>query len=274
MFCATVSEGRRLKAWKTKPMRARRRRVSAPLGELGQLDLAERDRPRGRPVEPGGDVEERALARTRGPHDRGERPGRQLDADAVERDDGAVAAAVDLADLAEGDGGGGDGGVGLGGGGHGDNLPAAAARDHPAGPPIRRHRAGDNPLSRGASSRHTGPVPRRVLIVDDHPSFREAARDLLEDDGYEVVGEAGDGAGALACVQALAPEVVLLDVGLPDIDGIEVARRLAASGSSAAVVLVSSRDGSEYSGLIDGSGARGFLGKSELSVESLEGLLA
>jgi DNA-binding NarL/FixJ family response regulator len=116
-------------------------------------------------------------------------------------------------------------------------------------------------------------MSRRVVFVDDHPSFRAAARSLLEDDGYEVVGEAGDGAGALACVRTLAPEVVLLDVNLPDVDGIEVARRITAAGRAPAVVLVSSRDHSEYDGLIGASGARGFIGKGELSGERLEGLL-
>ena len=67
----------------------------------------------------------------------------------------------------------------------------------------------------------------RVLIVDDHPSFRASARKLLESEGYDVVGEAADGAGALEAAEQLHPDVVLLDVQLPDLDGFEVAKRLA-----------------------------------------------
>src|SRR5881227_1792297 len=69
-------------------------------------------------------------------------------------------------------------------------------------------------------------VARRVLIVDDHESFRSSARLLLEAEGYEVVGEAEDGAAALRAVEELSPELVLLDVQLPDVDGFDVAARL------------------------------------------------
>ncbi len=71
-----------------------------------------------------------------------------------------------------------------------------------------------------------------VLIVDDHPSFRASARMLLECEGYTVVGEAADGAAALSEAARLSPDVVLLDVGLPDIDGFEVTRRLVANGGA------------------------------------------
>src|SRR5256885_13801222 len=82
------------------------------------------------------------------------------------------------------------------------------------------------------------PVIVTVLIVDDHPSFRASARMLLEDEGFDIVGEAEDGMSALAAADALRPEVVLLDVQLPDIDGFEVASRLTAGGGGPAVVLV------------------------------------
>jgi CheY-like chemotaxis protein len=81
-----------------------------------------------------------------------------------------------------------------------------------------------------------------VLIVDDHPSFRASARMLLEAEGFEVVGEAPDGLSAVEAVHDLQPQVVLLDVQLPDIDGFEVAARITANGSAPAVVLTSSRD--------------------------------
>jgi DNA-binding NarL/FixJ family response regulator len=113
-----------------------------------------------------------------------------------------------------------------------------------------------------------------VLIVDDHPSFRASARALLQAEGFEVVGEAADGAEALRAVEELHPDVVLLDVQLPDIDGFDVAARLTRANSQApAVVLTSSRDGSDFGPLVEYSGARGFVPKAELSAEALAGLL-
>src|SRR6478609_9551017 len=88
------------------------------------------------------------------------------------------------------------------------------------------------------------PPARRVIVVDDHPSFRRSAKALLTAEGFEVVGEAVDGASALAAVAELAPELVLLDIQLPDIDGFEVARRLLESRPELRIVLVSSRDSS------------------------------
>jgi DNA-binding NarL/FixJ family response regulator len=116
-------------------------------------------------------------------------------------------------------------------------------------------------------------MPLTVLIVDDHPSFRSGARRLLEGEGYEVVGEAVDGAGALAAASKLRPDQVLLDVQLPDIDGFEVSGRLTAATDGPAVVLVSSRDGADYGSLADRSGARGFISKSQLSGRAIEELL-
>ena len=110
-----------------------------------------------------------------------------------------------------------------------------------------------------------------VLIVDDHPSFRASARMLLECEGYVVVGEAADGRAALEAVRELRPDLVLLDVQLPDIDGPEVAARLAeANGASPAIILTSSRDLEDIGVL---SGVRGFIPKSELSGAALEALL-
>jgi DNA-binding NarL/FixJ family response regulator len=113
----------------------------------------------------------------------------------------------------------------------------------------------------------------RVLIVDDHASFRATARQLLEAEGYEVVGEAEDGASALAAVAVLRPEIVLLDVQLPDMDGFEVSRRLCDNGNSPQIVLTSSRDASEFGDLVGGCGSRGFIPKGELSGGRLAALL-
>ena len=112
-------------------------------------------------------------------------------------------------------------------------------------------------------------MPRTVLIVDDHPSFRRSARLVLERAGWSVAGEAGDGTTALAVAGELRPDLVLLDVQLPDIDGIDVATRLTAGEDAPMVVLVSSHDASEFGTLVEESGARGFIPKGELSAKRL-----
>jgi two-component system response regulator EvgA len=119
----------------------------------------------------------------------------------------------------------------------------------------------------------------RVLIVDDHPIFRAAARQLLEVEGFDVVGEAADGASALAAARELHPDVVLLDIQLPDLDGFEVAARLTSGHYSngngpPAVVLTSSRDWSDYGRVLSRTGACGFLPKAELSGEGIAAALA
>jgi DNA-binding NarL/FixJ family response regulator len=112
-------------------------------------------------------------------------------------------------------------------------------------------------------------VARTVLIVDDHPSFRTSARRMLEIDGYRVVGEVANGALALDAVRELQPDVVLLDIRLPDLDGFEVAERLAANGAAPAIVLTSSRDRSDFGDELGASPADGFIPKSELSAEAI-----
>lgn len=112
-----------------------------------------------------------------------------------------------------------------------------------------------------------------VLIVDDHPSFRRCARALLTSEGFVVVGEAADGTTALEAATVLEPELILLDIQLPDIDGFEVARRMLAEDPKRQIVLVSSRDRSAYGPLIEASGARGFVSKGDLSRAALERLL-
>jgi len=112
------------------------------------------------------------------------------------------------------------------------------------------------------------------LIVDDHPSFRATARALLVAEGYEVIGEAENGVGALRQARELQPDLVLLDVQLPDFDGFEVAMRLTSqNGDCPAVVLCSSRDGSDFGPLVAQSGARGFIPKAELSGAALKAVL-
>ena len=114
-----------------------------------------------------------------------------------------------------------------------------------------------------------------VLIVDDHPSFRASARILLEAEGFDIIGEAADGASALEQIERLSPDVVLLDVQLPDTDGFQIAASLKAAGTAApAIILVSSRDGSDFGPLVARSGARGFVPKADLSGERVQALLA
>jgi DNA-binding NarL/FixJ family response regulator len=115
-------------------------------------------------------------------------------------------------------------------------------------------------------------MPRTVLIVDDHPSFRASARAILEADGFEIVGEATDGTSALGLLRRLRPDVVLLDVQLPDMSGFDICEECGDLDGTA-IVLVSSRDEGDYGELIASSGARGFVPKAELSGEALADLL-
>ena len=116
-------------------------------------------------------------------------------------------------------------------------------------------------------------VPATVLVVDDHASFRRFARKLLEAAGLTVVGEADDGASALAAAEELRPDVVLLDVLLPDTTGFEVARELATWPVRPLVVLTSSRSAADLGGLAGRDGADGFIPKSELTVAALAALV-
>ena len=111
-----------------------------------------------------------------------------------------------------------------------------------------------------------------VLLVDDHPSFRASARAILEESGFEIVGEATDGSSALALLRELQPDVVLLDVQLPDMSGFDVCEECGDLDRTA-VILVSSRDASEYGELVAASGARGFIPKADLSGDAVVSLL-
>ena len=112
-----------------------------------------------------------------------------------------------------------------------------------------------------------------VLIVDDHAAFRASARALLQAEGFDVVGEAADGAGAVEAVAVLRPEIVLLDIQLPDLDGLAVAERLAAGQDAPAVVLISSREAAAYGPRLQAARARGFIPKRELSGSALAALV-
>jgi two-component system response regulator FimZ (fimbrial Z protein) len=112
-----------------------------------------------------------------------------------------------------------------------------------------------------------------ILIVDDHAAFRLEARQLLEAEGFTVVGEAADGTEALSVTERERPDVLLLDIGLPDVDGFAVADRLASILPAICVILTSSRDGSIYGSRIDETAAAGFLRKDELSGDAIKALM-
>lgn len=112
-------------------------------------------------------------------------------------------------------------------------------------------------------------MARRVVIVDDHADFRARATVLLEAAGYEVVGSCPDGRSALEAIAALQPDVVLLDIQLPDIDGFGVMARFDTVAGNPAVVLISTREAADYGGRVRRSGAAGFITKADLSTAAL-----
>ena len=113
-----------------------------------------------------------------------------------------------------------------------------------------------------------------VLIVDDNASFRASARRLLGAEGFTVIGEVRDGHSAISAAQELQPDIILLDVQLPDLDGFEVAARLAGRGVRSAVVLTSSRNAADYGPLFAQAPVRGFVPKAELSGPALSALVS
>ena len=116
-------------------------------------------------------------------------------------------------------------------------------------------------------------MARTIVIVDDHAEFRAHAGELLRAAGYDVVASCADGASALAAVAAQRPDVVLLDVQLPDIDGFGVVERVEERSDGPIVVLTSTRDAADYGERIVRSGAAGFISKAELSAQSLDDVL-
>lgn len=122
-------------------------------------------------------------------------------------------------------------------------------------------------------NRHDDLTGVRVVVVDDNAGFRRMVRRLLEQEGFEVVGEAAGGVAALAVVARVRPGLVLLDVSLPDIDGFTVLLRLQATGDRTPVILTSTRAAVDYQPFLAASTARGFVAKSELSGAPLHTLL-
>ena len=115
-------------------------------------------------------------------------------------------------------------------------------------------------------------MARSVLVVDDSAPFRATARALLEARGYRVVGAVADGSAALAAVEALQPDAVLLDINLPDSDGIALARELAALPWHPRVVLTSTNAEAATVSEVRRSGAEAFVPKNELPGAALDTL--
>ncbi|MEX2458558.1 MAG: response regulator transcription factor [Actinomycetota bacterium] len=112
----------------------------------------------------------------------------------------------------------------------------------------------------------------RVLIVDDQAPFREAARTVVElTDGFEVVGEAETGEASVQAASDLRPDLVLMDVNLPGIDGLEATRQILANGGGSVVVLLlSTYEYDEYAPRAAESGAAAYIPKSEFEPDRLE----
>ena len=129
-------------------------------------------------------------------------------------------------------------------------------------------------MCRAAAAERIGCVLTTLLIVDDHEEFRRSACALLEAEGFVVVGVAADGAAAMEATQRLRPQVVLLDIQLPDIDGLQLAGRLAVGPEPPQVVLISSRDAAAYGRRLEAAPVCGFIAKRELSGAALAALVS
>lgn len=128
------------------------------------------------------------------------------------------------------------------------------------------------------TGRRIEPQPRSgnmtILIVDDQPVFREVARALLERDGdFDVVAEAGDGADAIAMVGEIHPDVVIMDIQMSAMSGIEATRKILSEHPDANVILTSMTAESEYTRLVTEIGALAFIAKRNLNAMSLRSVL-
>jgi DNA-binding NarL/FixJ family response regulator len=138
----------------------------------------------------------------------------------------------------------------------------------------QRNRYRASPMSTTTRTCDDRAVERSVLLVDDHAGFRAEARAMLEMDDYVVVGEAATSAAAVSEASRLRPDIVLLDVGLPDGSGLDLIGPIRSVAPGAIVILISSRLASDYGDRLSLSAADGFLDKTELTTGALHDVLA
>ena len=113
-------------------------------------------------------------------------------------------------------------------------------------------------------------MPVRVLIVDDQPAFRVAAREVIAaTDGFEVVGEAKSGEESIVAARLLHPDLVLMDIQMPGVDGMEASRQIRSEQSDVVVFLLSTYDREDFASRIGLSGAKAFIPKAAFGPESL-----
>lgn len=129
------------------------------------------------------------------------------------------------------------------------------------------------PEPHGRAPRDNSVVGKRVLVVDDHTGFRDAVRRLLERSGLEVVGEVADGASAIVAARRLLPDIVILDVGLPDTSGFDVAAELSKQRLAPLTILVSSRKGPGDDERALAVGAHAYLDKADLDADKVDALI-
>ena len=110
----------------------------------------------------------------------------------------------------------------------------------------------------------------KVLIVDDQPPFREASRMVVEmTDGFVVIAEAENGEKAIGLVAEVRPDLVLMDVQMPGIDGIETTRRISAAGDAPPIVVMSTHESGDYESAALAAGALAFVAKSQFGMDTL-----
>jgi DNA-binding NarL/FixJ family response regulator len=140
---------------------------------------------------------------------------------------------------------------------------------------FRRHRPGGSPrLSDPATAHEVAQDSLRVLIVDDHDLFRSGLRNLLEDEGVQIVGEAAAGQEALKIVRELAPDVVVMDLNMPGMGGVEATRHITSMAPLTRVVMLTISD--EDNDVMDAilAGACGYLLKDSSIQELMAGIRA
>ncbi len=114
-------------------------------------------------------------------------------------------------------------------------------------------------------------MARTVVIADDDSGFRRLAGRLVAAAGYEVIGEAADGQRTIEAVRSLRPDVLLLDVQLPDMDGFAVALNLKMEATE--IILVSSREADDYAAPLAAATSRGFISKRDLTGPAIADLV-